>query len=90
MFLSFNYSVSCCTRRDEDGREFRTNTVTLGDARSVVVRTDVFNAGEDAFQATISIAAPTRLLEIGRSFGSLNSVSCAVYLALCIIQQLSM
>lgn len=50
-------------------------SITTGKVRSITVRTNVYNRGEDAFQATLTVTAPSRHLEIGRLFGSLNSVS---------------
>lgn len=36
----------------------------------MVVVTDVINIGEDAFQATITVTAPSNLVEISRLVGS--------------------
>ena len=60
---------------NEDGSSTRTSTVTLGETRNIVVETQVLNAGEDAFQASFTVAAPTLQVTIDRLSASLNNVS---------------
>ena len=57
-----------------DGTEGTDRTITAGGVTSLVVTTDVTNRNDLAYLATITIRAPTRLLEIGRLSGSLNNV----------------
>ena len=66
------YILTFCSNRD--GSEVSSPIVTLGATRNVIVDTVVFNTGDDAFQATITISAPTALLEIRRLSAGLNGV----------------
>ena len=64
-----------CTCRRQDGSTEQTQEITLGETRNLVVDADVMNMDEDAFQTDIIITVPTGRVDVGRVFGSLNSVS---------------
>jgi hypothetical protein len=59
-----------------NGMEMETSDplMTLGATRSIIVVTDIENAGEDAFLATITVSVPTRQLDIGRLSGTFTVV----------------
>ncbi len=64
-----------------DASRDETSTITVGQVSSMMITTNILNAGEDAFQATLTVSVPSRQLEIGRIFGVLNSVSIILFLS---------
>lgn len=61
-----------------NGSDFTTTTpptLTVGAVRNLIVSTDVTNEAEDAFLATITVSAPTQLLEISRLSGAFTGMN---------------